>query len=170
MSKVNDAVSVTGEFVVKCYDKDGGLKWADTFPNQVMTAGATEILDKAFRGSAYTAAWFMGLVTGPGSGTTYAAADTMASHVGWTEFASYVSATRPSVAFAAASAASIATSAAVSFSINNTGTVAGAFLTTSSTKSGTTGILYSAKDFTAGDRAVISGDVVTVTYSTTLTV
>lgn len=163
-------ISLTGEFLVECFDSDGNLRWSERFQNQVMTAGATEVLDKAFRGAAYTAAWYMGLVTGPGSGTTYAAADTMSSHAGWTEFVGYSEATRPAITFAAASGASISTASAVSFNINAAGTLAGAFVANNSTKSGTTGILYSAKDFTAGDRSVLSGDIVNVSYSTTITV
>jgi hypothetical protein len=43
--------------------------------------------------------------------------------------------------------------------------VAGAFLTTDSTKSGTTGILYSAGSFTGGNRSIASGDTLNVTYT-----
>jgi hypothetical protein len=58
---------------------------------------------------------------------------------------------------------------AATFTINGTVTVGGAFLTSDNTKSGTTGILFSASDFAApGDRAVVSGDTVTVTYTFSL--
>jgi hypothetical protein len=47
--------------------------------------------------------------------------------------------------------------------------VAGAFLISNNTKGGTTGILFSASDFSApGDRAVVSGDTLTVTYTFSL--
>jgi len=54
-----------------------------------------------------------------------------------------------------------------SFSINNTATVGGAYL--ASAASGTSGTLFSAADFQSpGDRSVVSGDVLTVTYSFSL--
>jgi hypothetical protein len=75
--------------------------------------------------------------------------------------------------FAAATTADpsvITNSASVAvFSINGTTTVGGAFLTSNNTKGGTTGILFSASDFTApGDRAVVSGDTLNVTYTFSL--
>ncbi len=55
------------------------------------------------------------------------------------------------------------------FSINGTVTIAGAFLTSNNTKGGTTGILFSASDFQSpGDRAVVSGDTLNVTYQFSL--
>jgi hypothetical protein len=64
----------------------------------------------------------------------------------------------------------ISNSAAVAvFSINGTTTVGGAFLTTDNTKGGTTGTLFSASDFQSpGDRAVVSGDVINLTYQFSL--
>jgi hypothetical protein len=47
--------------------------------------------------------------------------------------------------------------------------VGGAFLTSNNTKGGTTGILFSAVDFSApGDRSVVDNDTVTVTYTFSL--
>jgi hypothetical protein len=55
------------------------------------------------------------------------------------------------------------------FNINATSTVGGAFLTSNSTKSGTTGTLFSAADFQSpGDRSVASGDTLNVTYTLSL--
>jgi hypothetical protein len=55
------------------------------------------------------------------------------------------------------------------FSINGTATVGGAFLTSNNTKGGTTGILFSAGDFQSpGDRSVVSGDTLNVTYQFSL--
>jgi len=42
-------------------------------------------------------------------------------------------------------------------------------MTTGSAKSGTTGTLYSAGNFTGGSRTVASGDTLNVTYTATLT-
>jgi hypothetical protein len=62
----------------------------------------------------------------------------------------------------------IATASAVSFTISGSGgTVAGAFLCTVS--SGTSGVLFSEADFQSpGDRVVVSGDTLNVTYTFSL--
>jgi hypothetical protein len=142
-------------------------KWADGYRNLVVTVGRNHLLDTYFSGSAYTASWFLGLVNGA-SAPTYNAADTMASNAGWDEIAPYSNANRPTLAFAAASAGSKATSAAAVFNINATATIAGGFTVTNNTVLGTTGILYSAGNFTGGNRAVQSGD--TLNVSLTLSV
>jgi hypothetical protein len=125
-----------------------------------------------FKGSAYTAAWYIGLY-GAAASNDPAAGDTAASHAGWTEIVPYSNATRPAATFGTATTAnpSVQTNSAspASFTINATATVGGAFLISNSTKSGTTGILFSASDFTApGDRSVASGDTLNVTYTFSL--
>ena len=138
----------------------------------MVNVGKTDLLNKYFAGSAYTAAWYLGLVNGATT-PTYNAADTMSSHSGWTEITGYSNATRPAASFGAASASgggagtagtgTISTST-TAFNINATNTVAGAFLTTSNTIGGTTGTLFSAGSF-ASSRSVLSGDVLNVVWS-----
>ena len=159
-----------GVFHVECFDKDGNLKWETSEHNLVVNEGLQDMNTKYFKGSAYTAGFFLGLITGPGSGTTFAAADTLASKA-WTEFTNY-SGSRKAVTFGTATTAdpSVITNSAspASYTISGAGgTVAGAFLCTVS--SGTSGILFSESDFQApGDRAVISGDTLNVTYTFSL--
>jgi hypothetical protein len=171
---VNNSVSASmmagGVYHVQCFDKDGNLKWEDKAHNLVVNQGLKDMNDKYFSGAAYTAAWYLGLVTGPGSGTTFAAGDTLASHAGWTEFTNY-SGSRGAVTFGAATTADpsvITNPSPVQFTITGAGgTVAGAFL--ASVSSGTSGILFSESDFQSpGDRAVVSGDVLNVTYQFSL--
>ncbi len=138
-----------------------------TIINLVPTVGLNDMLDKYWAGSAYTAAWYMGLINDT-SYTGIVAGDTMSSHAGWTEDANYASATRPAVAFSAASGGVKATSAAVSFSINASTTLKGAFVVSNSTKSGTTGILASAGLFIQGDWAQINGNTLQVTFQSTM--
>jgi hypothetical protein len=172
-SSLADRAGAGGIFTVECRDKDGNLKWTETMHNLVVNVGLKDMNDKYFTGSTYTAAWYLGLVTGPGAGNTYAAGDTMASHVGWTETTAYSQSTRPACAFGAATTADpsvITNSSSVAvFSINGTVTVAGAFLTSDNTKGGTTGVLFSVANFgSPGDRAVVSGDTLNVTYTFSL--
>jgi hypothetical protein len=138
----------------------------------VVNVGLQDMNAQYFKGSAYTAAWYIGLY-GAAASNNPAAGDTAASHAGWTEIVPYSNATRPAATFGTATTAnpSVQTNSAspASFTINATATVGGAFLISNSTKSGTTGILFSASDFTApGDRSVASGDTLNVTYTFSL--
>ena len=167
---VKEGAGAQGVYHVECFDADGNLKWTDTFPNLVVNTGLQYMNEQTFRGSAYTAAWYLGLITGPGSSTTFAATDSMSSHPGWTEDTTYSQANRPTVTFGSptlADPSAIATTP-TSFSINGTTTIAGAFMTTSNVKGGTAGTLFSASDFTGGDRLLQSGDTLNVTYTFTL--
>ena len=167
-----DSASAKGVYKIQCHDAQGNLKWEDEAPNLVVNVGLQDMNAKYFTGSSYTAAWYIGLY-GAGASNTPAAGDTMSSHAGWTEVTAYSQATRPACTFGTPTTAnpSVATNSAspATFSINGTTTVGGAFLTSNNTKSGTTGTLYSAADFSApGDRAVVSGDTLSVTYTLSL--
>jgi hypothetical protein len=170
---LDNRVGAGGVFKFQCFDAQGNLKWEESTHNLVVNVGLKDMNDKYFSGSGYTAAWYLGLVTGPGAGNTYAAANTMASHAGWTEDTGYSQSTRPACSFGAATTADpsvITNSSSVAvFSINATTTVAGAFLTSDNTKGGTSGILFSVSNFTSpGDRSVVSGDTLNVTYTFSL--
>lgn len=167
-----DGIRGGGVFAVQCFDKDGNLKWEAKSPNLVVNVGLKDMNDKYFSGSAYTATWFIGLY-GAGATNNPAAGDTAVSHAGWTEVTAYSQATRPAASFGAATTAdpSVITngSSPAVFSINGTTTVGGAFLISDNTKGGTAGVLFSAADFEApGDRAVVSGDTLNVTYTFSL--
>jgi hypothetical protein len=161
-----DSARAGGVYSVECRDAAGNLKWADTFHNLVVNEGLQDMNSKYFSGVGYSAAWYLGLVAGPGSGTTFAASDTLASHAGWTENTNYVG-DRKAVTFGTATTAdpSVITNSGSpsAFTINaNAQTIAGAFLCSVAT--GTSGVLFSAGDFTGGDKAVDSGDTLNVTY------
>ena len=168
----SDAAKAVGKYFFECYDKDGNLKWTAESKNLVVNVGLQYMAGTALDGAtSRITTWYVGLY-GAGASNTPAAGDTMSSHAGWTENTTYSNATRPTATFAAATTAnpSVVTNSVskASFNINGTTTVGGAFLTSDNTKGGTTGTLFSASDFTGGDRSVVSGDVLQVTYQFSL--
>jgi hypothetical protein len=168
--KSTETLGAGGVYTVECVGADGEVKWADTFHNLVVNTGIQDMNTQYFKGSAYTASPFLGLITGPASGTTFAAADTLASHSGWAENTAYTG-SRKAVTFGTATTANpsvITNSASPStFSMTGSATIAGAFLC--NVASGTSGILFSAGDFSAGDKVVANGDTLNVTYTFSLT-
>lgn len=169
----SEQAQAQGVYTARCHDVDGNLLWEDTFDNLVTTVGKNYLLDNALAGSAYTAAFYLGLI----SSTSYSAvnaADTMASHAGWLEAGvanapTYSQSARPTAAWSAASAGAKALSSSLTFTITGAGgTIKGAFLTTVATKDGTTGTLISAGLFSGGDQPVVATNTVTVSYSLSL--
>lgn len=170
---IAEAGMALGHYIFECFDCDGNLKWRDSFPNTIMTVGKNLALDTILAGSAYTVTGpFLGLI----SSTSYSAisaADTMSSHAGWLEAGNANTPTytspRKTAVFSAASAGAKALSSALSFGITGTGTIKGGFMCYGtgavSTIDNTAGTLLSAGLFTGGDRAVISGDTVNVSWS-----
>jgi len=148
---------------IKCFDSEGNLKWDVTKKNLVVTEGLNHVLSSTFDGATQITAWYVGLKnTG-----SVAAGDTMASHAGWTENVDYSQAARPTLTLGTAAAGSIDNTASKSvYSINGTATIAGAFITSDNTKSGTSGTIYGAVDFGSA-RSVISGDTLEVTVTLT---
>jgi hypothetical protein len=166
-----------GVFRIQCLDPNGNLKWEAESHNLVVNTGLKYMNDVALDGGAQITTWYIGLITGPGTDTTYSGGQTMASHGatgagGWTEDTSYSNATRPTCAFGPATTADPSvitnTGSAAAFNINGSAVIGGAFLTSDNTKGGTTGTLFSAADFTGGDRSVGSGDTLNVTYTFSL--
>jgi hypothetical protein len=173
-TKAGESAQATGVYHVQCHDKDGNLKWSADSKNLVVSAGLQYMAGSGLTSVTQITTWYLGLITGPGSGTTFIAGDTMAVHAGWTEFIAYSNATRVTATFATATTAtpSVVTNTAspAVFTINGLGgIVAGAFLTSGSAKSGTAGTLFSEADFgSPGDRTVVSGDTLSVTYTFSL--
>ena len=126
----------------------------------------TEVLNKAldvmYRNQTQIATWYVGLIQNDNF-TGLAAGDTMASHAGWEECTTYDEAARPAITFGAASGGAIANGTPVEFTMNASKTVKGFFLTSVSTKGGTTGVLGPITLFAGGDRSVVDDDVLKVT-------
>lgn len=153
-------------------DAAGNVLREETFDNLVTTQGKNDFLDKYLAGSAYTAAWYMGLISST-SYSTIVVGDTAASHAGWLEAgatnAPTFSGARKTTAWSAASAGAKALSAGLVFTFTGSGTVKGCFLSSVATVDAATGVLLSAGLFTGGDQPVVSTNTLTVTYTMTLT-
>lgn len=166
---VAEGAKASGHYVVECHDAEGNLKWTDKIENLVTTPGRNDALDKYLSGSGYTAAWYLLLISNTSYTTGPNAADTAASHSGWTESTVYSNATRPAATFGAAAAGSKATSSASVFNINGSDTIKGCGLIANNVKGGTSGVLYSVGLFSGGDKPVSNGDILNVSYTASLT-
>lgn len=165
-----DGLTIAGRFYVTCRDGNGKFKWRAVVENVVTTVGKNDLLDKYLLGAAYTQTFRMGL---KGSGAAVAG-DTQGAHAGWLEVglanAPAYTGNRKDVTMGAA-AAGVSTSPAQVFAITSGGTVAGCFTNNggSATKDDATGVLFSAGDFTGGDKIVAASDSLSVTYQITIT-
>jgi hypothetical protein len=167
-----DSLLARGVFHAVLRDAEGNVLWEDTYKNTVVTQGKNYLLDNGLAGSAYTAAFYMGLISST-SYSTIVAGDTAASHAGWLEAGgtnapTYSNANRLTAAWSAASGGSKALSAGLTFTFNGSGTVKGSAFWTNNTKDGTSGTLLSAGLFSGGDQPVVSGNTLTITYTLSL--
>lgn len=159
----------SARFDVVCIGADGEEKWRDHASNVVTLEGKTLNLNVFFGATAKPSNWYIILA----NAGTKAAADTAASHAGWTEYQNYSNATRHGLTFGAATTVSTTGAqvtntggTAVAASISGAGgTVAGAGVITDNTKGGTAGTLYNIADFTGGSKAVASGDTLNITIT-----
>lgn len=170
------AAAAEGFYTAQCFDKAGKLKWEDKIENVVCDQGVQAMLTNALKGSAYTAANYMGLISATSYVSVPVAANTMASHATWVEAVAGICAARVAPTLGTASGRSLATSSAASFAIVGTETIKGCFLAIkdaagvapTSVVGNTSGALWSAGLFSGGDKAVASGDTLNITYTTSL--
>ena len=165
-----EGATAVGRYRVECRDAEGNIKWVIEEDNLVVNVGLQYMAGTALTSTTQITTWYLGLITGPG--VTTSATDTISSK-GWTEFTGYSNANRVTASLTAATNAnpSVVTNSGTpaNFNINATGTVGGAFLVSNNTKGGTTGTLFSEKAFSSpGDRSVVSGDILAVTYTFSL--
>ncbi len=135
--------------------------------NLVVNQGINSLLNVNFNAATQVTTWYIGLFEG---NYTPVAGDTAAGFpAAATECTAYDEATRVAYVEAASTAQSTTNSASVAvFTMNATKTVYGAFLTSASAKSATTGTLMAATRFPVS-RSVIDNDELRVTYTFNMT-
>ncbi len=159
-----------GHYEIRCYDRHGILKWSDEIENRIVNVGLDHTLDTELSGGTQVTTWYVGLTDGT---PTDAAADTMASHAGWTEVGTssgdaYDETVRQTWQDDGVTSQSVDNSTnKATFTMNASKTVGGAFLVSNSTKGGTSGTLFSVGAFTGGDKSVVSADTLQVTATFT---
>jgi hypothetical protein len=161
-----EGVTFFNTYRFEARDPQGHIKWIEEIHNIIVNVGLDDILDKYYKGSGYTAAFYVGLTDGT---PTVAGADTMASHAGWTEVTAYDEAVRQTLTLGSVSGQSVdnvASKAVFTISADTT-TVGGGFITTDSTKGGSGGTLVGAAAFTAADKSLDDDDTLTVTVTLT---
>jgi hypothetical protein len=118
-----------------------------------------------FNAASQTAAanWVISLINNSGY-TALAAADTMGSHTGWTEWTGYTQANRVAWGQGASSGQTVTNGTPAVFDINADGSVIGIFVCNNNTKGGTTGTLWAHGTFNAAV-PVTTGDQLKITYA-----
>lgn len=149
----------------------GRKKWTRSVKNLIVTEGLNDNLTKYFKGSSYTAAWYVGLINNANF-SALAATDTAAKITtstptggtnGWKESTDYSESVRQTLTLGSAASGTISNSASLAmFTINGTVTIKGGFLASSSTKGGTAGVLFGEAGFTDGPESLINGNIFTV--------
>ena len=155
-------LNVRGRFIVE-HMRDGKVIGQYSMPNGIVDVGLNHILETEFNGGTQVTAWYIGLIDNA-SFSALAAADTMSSHAGWIENDDYSGGTRPEWTAGTAASRQITNSSTVDFSINATATIKGIFITSNSTKNGTTGTLWATAAF-GSNVSVQNGDTLKITYT-----
>lgn len=153
---------IGGYFDCEIWTPEGELQWRECVKNGVTDEGLNHVLNVELGATSKVSTWYMGLVIAT---PTFAAADTLASHAGWTEFTSY-SGNRVSWTASAgiSTAKSIGNSTSLTFTCSASGTLAGAFLC--SVASGTSGILWATGSFSS-NQSVVNGTAFKASYTCT---
>lgn len=161
----NDKLKAVGTYKIEHF-RDGKCIGVYSGENLVVNAGKNSILGVQFHADTQITAWYIGLIDNA-SFSAIAAGDTMSSHAGWLESVAYSDAARQQWNVGSASGQSITNGTAATFNINGTATIKGIFVTSISTKSGTTGTLWNGVAFSSAV-SVNSGDQIKVTYTVNL--
>lgn len=153
---------VGGKFQIE-HRRAGETIDVEEVDNLVTNEGLNKLLDVMFNGATQITTWYLGVFEGNYTPVATVTAATITANS--TESTAYDAATRPEYVEAAAASQSITNSAnRASFVFNATKTIYGAFLVSASSKSATTGTLFSAARFSTS-KAVVATDELLLTYT-----
>jgi hypothetical protein len=151
--------------------EDPTILWRETVENLTTNEGCNNALQNQFKASAYTAAWYVGLINNA-SFTALADTDSSAQingSNGWVEDTAYSGSVRQTLTLGSVSSGSVSNTASpASFTMNATGTLNGAFVASTATQGAGAGgtILYGEASF-GSTQPYVSGNVITVTITLT---
>lgn len=157
-----------GEFILQVYGPDGKFRRAYKAPNAKTLVGRNHELDSTLSGGTQITSWYFGAIGNTSFTTGLADSDTMSSHAGWTESTAYSEGTRQQWVDGGAASSSITNPNGAAITVNANVTLKGAFITSDSTKGGTTGTLFATGLFDGGDAVIASGEVIRLFWTDTL--
>jgi hypothetical protein len=164
---MNDRIKIYGLWDICLFDKDGSFKYRWCCRNGITNAGLDYLLGSSFSNGLgafpQITAWYAGLIDKLNF-VSLAAADTMASHGGWTENTQY-SGSRPQWANTEGGQ-QVASNGPFSFNITGNGNIHGLFISSGSVAGGKTGTLWSTA-ILPSDAAIATGQTLTGTYQLT---
>lgn len=155
-------VLMYGEWDLAAYDRDYSLLWRETIRNGVTLVGLTALVTDFFAGGVQKPNWYGGLINASGY-SSVSENDTMTSHSGWTEVTAYDGSTRKAWTPLVVSNGLIYNSTSMIFNFTASSSIRGLFLASDSTKSGTTGTLWSTA-IMSSTRSFESGQLFSATY------
>lgn len=112
-----------------------------TISNGIVTEALNDLLGIMFRGETQLSTWYLGLIDDDDF-DELDADDSMSSHAGWVESTLYSESTRRAWDPEAAAGGILTNATAREFTITDEVTLKGLFVTSNSTKGGTTGTLW----------------------------
>jgi hypothetical protein len=155
--------NIGGHFWAKGTDWQG-RRFKHRLKNGITLAGLNSILAVYFTNATQLPNWYMGLIDNA-SFTGINNTDTMASHAGWTENVQYSGGARPAWNTLSVGGQTITNVSDIVFTLSMNVVIAGLFLVSDSTLSGTAGMLWSTGLFPAGPQTLIGGSVLEVGYT-----
>ena len=160
-----------GVFKAVCKNQDGSIAWEQSFSNGTTDEGRTYMQEAAFKSGSQESLWYIGLIS-TSSFTALSTLDTAATHSGWVENDSYSETTRRQwdvgTPVSSAGTTTVTSGSPAVFTASGSTSIKGAFLISSATKSGTTGVLWATGTFIA-DQPLNLGQTLSITYQTSLT-
>ncbi len=153
---------IEGKWRYEIRAPEGKLRKSAWIRNGVTDAALNDLQEVLFRAGTQRPNWYASLIASSGF-TAVAGSDTMSSHSGWTEMTGYNESSRPAWTPSAAAEGRLINAGAMTFTMTAAVTLEGLFLTSSSLKAGTAGLLWSTGLFDAPE-SLLQGEVMRLFY------